>query len=79
MIKTSEFSFLKGWSQVRQKDVKEVKQKIMSVLNLKPDSRVAFSRRLNGYVEPKVSEAKAIEKIFAKYGIKDIWGSNDER
>lgn len=75
MIKTTEFSFLKGWSQVRQKDVKEVKQKIMSVLKLKPDSRVAFSRRLNGHVEPKVSEAKAIEEIFAEYGITEPWGT----
>jgi len=30
-------------------------------------------------VEPKVSEARAIEEIFAEYGIKEIWGENYER
>ena len=37
-------------------------------------TNVAWLNRLNGKVEPKVSEAKAIEETFAKYGIKEVWG-----
>ena len=33
-----------------------------------------FYQRLNGKVEPKVTEAEAIERIFAEYGITEVWG-----
>lgn len=70
----NEYSFKMGFSQVRQKDVSEVKKRIMSALGL--TTRVSWYARLNGNVEPKVSEAKVIESIFAEYGIKQIWGSD---
>ncbi|GAE14639.1 MAG: hypothetical protein MR982_03315 [Bacteroides pyogenes] len=70
--KTSEFSFWKGWSQVRMKDQADVRDKIMKALNI--NTRMAWSQRRLGKVEPKVSEAKAIEEIFAEYGIKQVWG-----
>ncbi|MDD4593138.1 MAG: hypothetical protein PHG06_22365 [Parabacteroides sp.] len=44
----------------------------MSALGL--TTRAAWWQRLNGIVEPKVSEAAAIEKIFTDFGITDIWG-----
>lgn len=68
----NEFSFHKGWSQVRQGDAAAVRSKLMAALNI--TTRMAFLDRLNGKVEPKVSEAKAIEEIFAEYGIKQVWG-----
>lgn len=68
----NEFSFRKGWSQVRQGDAAAVRSKLMVALNL--TTIMAFLDRLNGKVEPKVSEAKAIEEIFASYGIKQVWG-----
>ena len=71
--KTKEFSFWKGWSQVRLKDQKEVQRKIMEALNM--ESRMAWCQRRLGNVEPKVSEARAIEEIFAEYGIKEVWGA----
>ena len=40
-------------------------------------TKVAFYNRLNGDVEPKVSEAKAIEDIFNNYGITEIWGEDE--
>lgn len=73
MTKTTEFSFLKGWLQVRQNDANELKSKIMGALGIKTNK--GFKDRLNGYVEPKVSEAKAIEEIFAEYGITEPWGT----
>ncbi|MDD3019507.1 MAG: hypothetical protein PHX61_00840 [Alphaproteobacteria bacterium] len=68
-----EFSFQLGFSQVRQKDIKEVKKRIMAALGI--STRTSWTARLNGTVEPKVSEAKAIEEIFAEFGIKEIWGA----
>lgn len=68
----NEYSFKKGFAQVRQKDVPEVKKRIMSALGL--TTRVSWYARLNGTVEPKVSEAKAIEDVFAEFGIKNVWG-----
>lgn len=66
------FSFKKGFSQVRQKDVANVKHEIMSALGI--TTRMGWSNRIRGIVEPKISEAKAIEETFAKYGIKEVWG-----
>lgn len=67
------FSFKKGYQQVQQKDAKEVRQRIMSALNL--TSRRSWGLRLNGLIEPKVSEAQTIESIFNEYDIYEIWGS----
>lgn len=72
MTKTTEFSFRKGWLQVRQNDADVLKSKIMGALGLRTNK--GFNDRLNGYVEPKVSEAKSIEEIFAHYDITDVWG-----
>lgn len=69
----NDYSFQLGFSQVKQKDVGEVKQKIMAALGI--CTRSSWSARLNGTVEPKISEAKAIEDIFNEYGITDIWGA----
>lgn len=66
------FSFLKGFNQVPVKFVPAVKKEIMQAIGVK--TRVSWYQRLYGNVEPKVSEAAAIESVFAKYGISDVWG-----
>ncbi len=71
----NEFSFKLGFSQVKRKDVQEVKNRIMNALGLR--TRVSWYARLNGTVEPKVSEAKIIESVFADFGITRVWGSED--
>jgi hypothetical protein len=71
--KMTEFSFRKGWYQVKQGEARDVRAKIMSALNIA--TRMAFIDRLNGKYEPRVTEAKAIESIFAEHGITDIWGA----
>ncbi len=58
--------------QLRQIDTKDVQKRIMDTLGI--TTRTSWSSRLNGHVEPKVSEVRAIEAIFADYGITDIWG-----
>lgn len=71
----NEFSFKLGFSQVKRKDVQEVKNRIMNALGLR--TRVSWYARLNGSVEPKVSEAKIIESVFADFGITQVWGGED--
>lgn len=67
-----EFSFLRGWSQVKNFQMAQVKAEILKALNLK--TRVSWYQRLYGNIEPRITEAKAIESIFAKYNITDVWG-----
>lgn len=67
------FSFQKGWSQVKQGEAATVRSKLMAALNI--TTRMAFLDRLNGKVEPKVTEYAAIEKVFKSYGIKEVWGA----
>ena len=66
------FSFKNGYSQVRQIDAPVVRERIMNALGL--NSRMAWWQRLNGLVEPRVTEAEAIGSIFAEYGVTDVWG-----
>ncbi len=70
----NEFSFKKGWSQVKQGDVAQVREKLMCALSI--TTRMAFLDRLNGKVEPKITEHRSIEEIFSDYGIKDVWGDS---
>lgn len=69
----NEYSFELGFSQVKRKDVAEVKSRIMAALGI--STRSSWLSRLNGTVEPKISEAKAIEEIFADYDIEEVWGA----
>lgn len=67
-----QFSFMRGWSQVKNFQMPQVKAEILEALNLK--TRVSWYQRLYGNIEPRITEAKAIEAVFAKYGINDVWG-----
>ena len=66
------FSFKKGWKQLKHVDVLLCREQLMKALGL--TSTPPFYQRLNGKVEPKVTEAEAIERIFARYGITEVWG-----
>lgn len=66
------FPFKKGWNQLPQIKVADCQNDIMEALDIKAKS--TFYARLNGDVEPKISEANIIESIFKLYGITDIWG-----
>lgn len=66
------FSFKKGFSQLQFKDVGVAKAKIMKALGIK--TRAGWKYRIDGTVEPKVTEAEVIESIFSEYGITEVWG-----
>lgn len=65
-------SFQKGWSQVMQKDIADVKKEIMDALHVVANP--TFYSRLYGNVTPKQSEIHAIEAVFHSHGITEIWG-----
>jgi hypothetical protein len=69
------YSFEKGWSQRRKCDESELRRKLSEAMNLKTKNRMSWWQHLRGLVEPKISEAKAIEEIFAEYGITEVWGA----
>jgi hypothetical protein len=70
--KINEFAFARGFSQVQNKDVAAVRKEIMTSLKIK--TAPSFLLRLRGKIEPKISEVRIIEEIFAKRGITDVWG-----
>ena len=72
MCKTN-WGFDRGFKQLRLCEVDDVKTEIMVALGIA--TNMSFLRRKSGVIEPKISEAKAIEEIFAKRGITDIWGA----
>jgi hypothetical protein len=65
-------AFANGWSRLRQHDVATVRTRIMTALNI--TTQATFRNRLNGKVDPTLSEIVAIETIFAEYGITNVWG-----
>ena len=73
IVKSMErFSFQKGYGQIKKKDEKIVREKIMKALGL--NTSPSWYQRLYGNVEPKVSEAEAIEAIFKEFGVTNVWG-----
>ena len=74
-----EYSFKKGFAQLSTKEASEVRAKIMSSLGL--NSRASWYIRLNGNVEPKISEVNVIEAIFKEYNIAELlaWGASKKQ
>ena len=57
---------------MKRGDVKAVRARLLAALNLSGYN--TFLDRLNGRVEPTVTEAEAIERVFGSYGITEVWG-----
>ena len=72
MTKERKYSFNRGMRQVRIKDKFKVREEIMEALGI--TTIATFNNRLYGKVEPRASEAEAIEAVFAKYSITEVWG-----
>ena len=73
----NKLSFKKGYEQVQIKDLQDVRSEIMHALGI--TTLQAFRNRMNGEVEPKVSEVQEIERVFNKYGKKEIWDKNKKK
>ena len=67
-----EYSFRRGYMQLAQRDVPRFREQLMRELRINTTN--AWTARVYGRTEPRVSEAKTIEAAFAEYGITDVWG-----
>lgn len=65
-------AFVRGRRKLPLAVTDEVRRKIMEALGLQ--TITAFNQRRRGVIEPKISEFRAIEAVFAEYGVSDIWG-----
>ena len=72
--KTKSFSFQRGFGQIQNKDLPAVRKELMKALGV--TSRMSLNNYLNGKVIPKVPQAEAVETVFNRYGITDIWGES---
>ncbi len=63
--------FQKGYNQLTLKDKSEVTIKLWEALGIK--NRNTFFLYRTGKIEPKVSQAMAVEEVFGQYGIIEIW------
>lgn len=65
--------FNSGFQQLRQMDVPEATKELLEALGV--NNRESFRFYLTGKIEPKASQAVAVELVFNKYGIiENIWG-----
>jgi hypothetical protein len=71
-VKNYKDGFNKGYMQLKLKDKNEAKQEIWDALGI--NNRNSFYQYLYGKIECRASQAESVERIFSKYGIKDIWG-----
>jgi hypothetical protein len=74
---SNEYSFLKGFGQIERKNLRRVRTEIMEAIGI--SSKRSWYHRLRGQVEPRFTEIKAIEDVFAKYGITEVWGTIENK
>ena len=65
--------FNSGFQQLRQMDVADATKELWEALGI--NNRESFRYYLTGKIEPKASQAVAVELVFNKYDItENIWG-----
>jgi len=66
------YAFRKGSRQIPPRDKDRFIKAVMKILNVKTvQSYYCYER---GERELKISQAVALEKLFAKYHVTEIWG-----
>ena len=68
----TKYGFNLGYSQVPKRHLIAVREDILEALDRKTNS--TFTNKRYGYSMPTLEEGQKIEKVFAKYGIKKVWG-----
>lgn len=72
MTQNIQRAFKKGLSELRVKDVAEVRAKIAEILGV--TTKQSMTRYSFGRVTLDVEKAARIEEVFRAYGVKDCWG-----
>ena len=71
-------AFRKGLSELRVKDVPAVKAAIRDILGVY--TKPSFTRYADGKAKNlDVDKARAIEELFARYGVTQPWGNVEKR
>lgn len=72
--KDKQQGFRSGLNQVKVGDYKEVVEKLKKALGI--NNRNSFYAYRDGAIEPKVTQAEAVEEVFNRFGVtKNIWGA----
>lgn len=64
--------FMLGYNQLKLADMEQARLLLMAALNV--NNRNSFFNYKTGKTEVKASQAEKVEGVFAKYGIKKVWG-----
>lgn len=65
--------FNAGFMRLQLKDVRPATKELLIALEV--NNRVSFGHYRYGRIEPRASQAAAVEAVFRKYGItENIWG-----
>lgn len=72
--KDKQQGFRNGLNQVKVGDYKEVVEELKKALGI--NNRNSFYAYRDGAIEPKVTQAEAVEGVFNRFGVtKNIWGA----
>lgn len=72
--KDKQQGFRSGLNQVKVGDYKEVVEELKKALGI--NNRNSFYAYRDGAIEPKVTQAEAVEVVFNRFGVtKNIWGA----
>ncbi len=72
--KDKQQGFRSGLNQVKVGDYKEVVEELKKALGI--NNRNSFYAYRDGAIEPKVTQAEAVEGVFNRFGVtKNIWGA----
>jgi hypothetical protein len=66
------YRILTAYSILHNFDIKQVNKELWNALGI--DNRVSFSQYKRGKIEPKASQAAAVEEVFKRYDITEVWG-----
>lgn len=66
-------SFRKGLAEIKMKDSQAVRAELKDILGV--STKQSLARYANGKAKTlDVDKARAIEEVFARYGVSDPWG-----
>ncbi len=72
--KDKQQGFRSGLNQVKVGDYKVVVEELKKALGI--NNRNSFYAYRDGAIEPKVTQAEAVEGVFNRFGVtKNIWGA----
>lgn len=66
-------SFRKGLAEIRMKDSQAIRAELKGILGV--STKQGLAHYANGKAKSlDVDKARAIEEVFARYGVRDPWG-----